>query len=277
MEDKNLMPLEENKIRKIWLEEQWFFSVIDIIDVLTDSAAPSKYWSALKKREPQLSTICRRLKLPSVDGKKYLTDCTDREGVIRLIQSVPSDKAEPFKMWLAKIAIERIDETENPEIGIERLKDIYKAKGYSNEWIERRLKSISIRKELTDEWKKRGVKEGQEYSILTAEIAKATFGLSPNEHSKLKGLEKQNLRDHMTNFELIFTMLGEDATRQLAERNDAQGFNENHDAAQSGGRAAGKALKAFEEDQKLKVVTPENFLHLSKGDDIEELPPPPSQ
>jgi DNA-damage-inducible protein D len=246
------------------------------IVVLTDSTAPSKYWSALKKREPQLSTICRRLKLLSVDNKKYLTDCINREGVLRLIQSVPSEKAEPFKQWLAQIGIERIDETENPELAIDRLKEIYQAKGYSDEWIERRLKSISIRKELTDEWKKRGVKEGQEYAILTAEIAQATFGVIPSEHAKIKGLTKENLRDHMTNFELIFTMLGEDATRQFAEIDDAQGFNENHDAAQTGGKAAGRALKAFEEDKKIKVVSASNFLNLLKNKNEEDGILPPS-
>ncbi len=270
MENNTIIAFDTPQIRKIWQDTEWFFSVIDIIIVLTDSVAPSKYWSALKKREPQLSTICRRLKLLSVDKKKYLTDCTNREGVLRLIQSINSEKAEPFKQWLAQIGIERIDETENPEIAIDRLKEIYQAKGYSEEWIERRLKSISIRKELTDEWKKRGVIEGQEYAILTAEIARATFGVLPNEHAKLKGLTKENLRDHMTNFELIFTMLGEDATRQIADMDDAQGFNENHDAAQSGGRAAGRALKAFEEDKKIKVVSSSNFLNLLNEDNKEE-------
>jgi DNA-damage-inducible protein D len=270
MENNTIITFDTPQIRKIWQDTEWFFSVIDIIIVLTDSVAPSKYWSALKKREPQLSTICRRLKLLSVDKKKYLTDCTNREGVLRLIQSINSEKAEPFKQWLAQIGIERIDETENPEIAIDRLKEIYQAKGYSDEWIERRLKSISIRKELTDEWKKRGVKEGQEYAILTAEIARATFGVLPNEHAKLKGLTKENLRDHMTNFELIFTMLGEDATRQIADMDDAQGFNENHDAAQTGGRAAGRALKAFEEDKKIKVVASSNFLNLLNEENKEE-------
>jgi DNA-damage-inducible protein D len=273
MDNTTMAAFNAPQIRKIWQDTEWFFSVIDVIVVLTNSTAPSKYWSALKKREPQLSTICRRLKLPSADNKKYLTDCINREGVLRLIQSVPSEKAEPFKQWLAQIGIERIDETENPEMAIDRLKEIYQAKGYSDEWIERRLKSISIRKELTDEWKKRGVKEGQEYAILTAEIAQATFGVIPSEHAKIKGLTKENLRDHMTNFELIFTMLGEDATRQFAEIDDAQGFNENHDAAQTGGKAAGRALKAFEEDKKIKVVSASNFLNLLNDKNDEEKDP----
>jgi DNA-damage-inducible protein D len=262
MEDNQILPFNEKNIRKTLENGEWYFSIIDIIAVLTDSPSPTHYWSMLKKREPQLVTICYKFKLVANDGKKRLTDCTIRQGVLRLIQSVPSDKAEPFKTWLAQIGIDRIDETENPELGYERLKEIYKAKGYSDEWIERRLKSISIRKELTDEWQKRGVKEGQEYAILTAEIAKATFGITPSEHAQHKGLAKENLRDHMTNFELIFTMLGEDATRQVAALDDAQGFNENHDAAQAGGKAAGRALKAFEEDNKIKVVSPSNFLNL---------------
>lgn len=272
MTNNDLLPFDEIKIRKIWHEEQWFFSIIDIIEILAESSSPSHYWSMLKKREPQLVTTCYKLKLKAQDGKSRLTDCTHREGVLRIIQSIPSNKAEPFKLWLAKLGIERIDEIENPEISYDRLKETYKAKGYSAEWIERRMKSIGIRKELTDEWQKRGVKEGQEYAILTAEIAKATFGLIPSEHAKLKGLEKENLRDHMTNFELIFTMLGEDATRQIAEIDNAQGFIQNHESAQSGGKAAGRALKAFEEDKKMKVVSSDNFLNLLKDPDNKELP-----
>ena len=274
MTNTDLLPLDDILIRKIWHEKQWFFSIIDIIEILTESSSPTHYWSMLKKREPQLVTSCYKLKLKAQDGKSRLTDCTHREGVLRIVQSVPSEKAEPFKLWLARLGVERIDEVENPEVGFDRLKEIYKAKGYSDEWIERRMKSINIRKELTDEWKKRGVKEGQEYAILTAEIAKATFGLLPSEHAKLKGLERQNLRDHMTNFELIFTMLGEDATRQIAEIDNSQGFIENHESAHSGGKAAGKALKAFEEDRKIKVVTSDNFLNILKN---ENNPPLPSE
>ena len=270
MEDKNLMPFDGGAIRKLWHQEQWFFSVVDIIAVLTDSVNPRNYWTVLKKRDIQLVTICHQLKMLSADGKNYKTDCANTEGVLRILMSVPSPKAEPIKLWLANVGKQFLDETESPEIGFDRLKEIYKSKGYNDEWIERRLKSIGIRKELTDEWKKRGVKEGQEYSILTAEIARATFGLVPSEHSKLKGLQKQNLRDHMTNFELIFTMLGEDATRQITENDNAQGFNENYDAAQTGGKAAGRALKAFEEDKKIKVVSPTNFLNLLDGGDKKE-------
>jgi DNA-damage-inducible protein D len=261
MEGNNKVGIfEENYIRREWYDEQWFFSVVDVINVLTDSKSPRIYWGKLKEREPQLLTICQQLKLVSNDGKRYKTDCANTEGVLRIVMSVPSPKAEPFKLWLAQVGREKLEEYDNPEIGFERLKEIYLAKGYSDEWIESRLKSISVRKELTDEWQGRGVKEGLEYAILTAEIAKATFGLKPSEHAKLKGLEKENLRDHMTTLELIFTMLGEESTRRVAVRDDAQGFNENHEAAQKGGYAAGSALEIYETRSGEKVVSSENFL-----------------
>jgi DNA-damage-inducible protein D len=261
MEDnKQVGIFEENYIRREWHDGQWFFSIVDVIDVLTESKSPRIYWGKLKEREPQLLTICQQLKLTSKDGKKYKTDCANTEGVLRIVMSVPSPKAEPFKLWLAQVGREKLEEYENPEIGFERLKEIYLAKGYSDEWIEGRLKSISVRKELTDEWQGRGVKEGLEYSILTAEIAKATFGLKPSEHAKLKGLEKENLRDHMTTLELIFTMLGEESTRRIAVRDDAQGFNENHEAAQKGGYATGSALERYEKISGESVVSSENFL-----------------
>jgi DNA-damage-inducible protein D len=261
MEDnKKVSIFGENHIRREWHEGQWFFSIVDVIDVLTESKSPRIYWGKLKEREPQLLTICQQLKLASKDGKKYQTDCANTEGVFRIVMSVPSPKAEPFKLWLAQVGREKLEEYENPEIGFERLKELYLAKGYSDEWIERRLKSIGVRKELTDEWQGRGVKEGLEYSILTAEIAKATFGLKPSEHAKLKGLEKENLRDHMTTLELIFTMLGEESTRRIAVRDDAQGFNENHEAAQKGGYATGSALERYETISGEKVVSPDNFL-----------------
>jgi DNA-damage-inducible protein D len=268
--ENSVINFQDKPIRKEWYNGELYFSVIDVVQILTDSPNPSNYWNMVKKREPQLYTICVKLKFLAPDGKMRPTDCANTEGVLRIIMSVPSPKAEPFKLWLANVGKQFLDETESPEIGFDRLKEIYKSKGYNDEWIERRLKSIGIRKELTDEWKKRGVKEGQEYSILTAEIARATFGLAPSEHAKLKGLQKQNLRDHMTNFELIFTMLGEDATRQITENDNAQGFNENYDAAQTGGKAAGRALKAFEEDKKIKVVSPTNFLKLLDGEDKKE-------
>ena len=257
---------QEKQIRRVWHEEEWYFSIVDVIEVLTDSPRPRKYWNALKNKlksegfiEP--SQKLGQLKMKASDGKERLTDAANRHTLLRIIMSIPSPKAEPFKQWLAQVGEERIKEIENPELGMERVREIYRAKGYPNEWIETRLKSIETRKELTDEWKNRNVKEGQEYSILTAEIAKATFGLNPSEHRNLKGLDKQNLRDHMTKLELIFTMLGEEATRRIAVQDDALGFYENHDAAQKGGRAAGGALENFEKLSNQKVVSSDNFLN----------------
>ncbi len=266
MEQNKIILFQEKNIRRVWHEEKWFFSIIDVVGVLSESADPQRYWSVLKSRLKKqegfdVTTICSKLKMIGLDGKNYPTDCANTEGILRLIMSVPSPKAEPFKLWLAQVGQERIQEIENPEIGIQRIRELYKAKGYPDEWIESRLKSINIRKQLTDEWQKRGVKEGQEYSILTAEIAKATFGLTPSEHKNLKGLEKQNLRDHMTNLELIFTMLGEEVTRAYAVDDKAEGFIENHDAARKGGNAAGEARKRLEKVTGKPVVSANNFLN----------------
>ena len=261
-EQNKLMPFEGKEIRKIWHEDQWFFSVIDVIEVLTDSVTPRKYWNTLKTREPQLSSVCGQLKLPASDGKKYKTDCANTEGVLRILMSVPSPKVEPLKLWLAQVGNERLQETENPELAFERAREIYRAKGYPEDWIGYREKSILIRRQLTDEWQKRGIKENAEYSILTAEIAKATFGLTPTEHSNLKGLEKQNLRDHMTNLELIFSALGEESARIITDRNNAQGFTQNRESAIEGGNIAGDARERFELKLKEKVVTAKNYLNL---------------
>jgi DNA-damage-inducible protein D len=269
MENNNLIPFEGQTIRKIEHNGEWYFSVVDIIGVLTDSKDARTYWKVLKNREPQLVTICNQLKLAANDGKQRLTDCANTEGVLRIVMSVPSPKAEPLKLWLAQQGKNAIDEAENPELGFERLTEIYKAKGYNNEWIASRLKSIGIRKELTDEWQKRGVTENKDYSILTAMIAKGTFGLTPSEHKELKGVEKENLRDHMTNLELVFSMLGEELSRQQSINDDAQGFNENHDAAVKGGEMAGKFRKEAE-TKGYKVVSKENFL--PKKEDVKELP-----
>lgn len=274
MENNKIILFQEKEIRRVWHAEEWYFSVIDVIEALTDSVNPRKYWSVLKNREPQLATICSQLKITASDGKKYKSDTANTEGVFRLIMSVPSPKAEPFKQWLAQIGKERLDEMADPELAAQRSIDYYRAKGYSDEWIERRQQSIEARKRLTTEWQKRGVKEGQEYAILTAEIAKATFGLTPSQHAQLKSLEKENLRDHMTPLELIFTALGEEATRLNAISLDAQGFTENQDAALKGGNAAGEARKRFESVQNTQVVSSENYLHLlQKKSETDELLP----
>jgi DNA-damage-inducible protein D len=276
MEQTNLIPFEGKPIRKIWNKEEWWFSVVDAIEILTDSSQPSRYWSDLKKRTQketnQSFAFCERLKLPRPDGKNYPSDCANTEGLLRIIMAVPSHKAEPLRLWLAQVGQERIEEAENPELAFDRAREIYKAKGYPDDWIGYREKSILIRKELTDEWKKRDVSENIEYAILTAEIAKATFGLTPYEHKNLKGLERQNLRDHMTNFELILTALSEEATRHIAVRDDAQGFNENHDAAVKGGNIGGKARRNLEKDLGESVVSNKNFLNL-KDKETDELPP----
>jgi DNA-damage-inducible protein D len=266
MEQANrLILFQEKQIRRIWHNEEWYFSAIDVIEVLSESPNPRNYWNMLKKREPQLYTVCVQLKLAASDGKKYTTDCANTESLFRIIMSVPSPKAEPFKLWLAQVGKERIDEIENPELAAERARDLYKAKGYPDEWIDMRLKSIDVRQQLTSEWKDRGVQEGTEYAILTAEIARATFGVTPTEHKEIKGLKRENLRDHMTNLELIFTMLGEESTRVLAVNEDAQGFVENKAAAKKGGTAAGSARKNYEKKMGIEVVSADNFKKILKG------------
>ncbi len=265
MESHSLIPFEQGiSIRKVKHNNEWYFSIVDIIEVLTESKKPKTYWSMLKKRDNQLVTICELLKMTAADGKKYRTDAANTEGVLRIVMSVPSPKAEPLKLWLAQVGKERIEELADPELAFGRAKEIYKVKGYPDDWIGYREKSIIARKQLTDEWKARGVKEGQEYSILTATIAKGTFGLTPSEHSQLKGLEKENLRDHMTLIELIFTALSEESTRLIAENDDAKGFNENQEAAVKGGNYAGNARLRLEEQIKKPIVSKENFLGLGE-------------
>ncbi len=220
------------QIRRIWHDEQWFFSVVDIIAALTDSPNPRDYWYRMKQREKEssgieLSTLCRQLKLAAADGKTYKTDCVNTEAAFRIIQSIPSPKAEPFKRWLAQVGHERIQEIENPELAQQRMKELYKEKGYPDDWIEKRVRGIAVRDELTGEWQKRGIADQKDFAILTAEISKAAFGLTPTEYKNLKGLERENLRDHMTDLELIFTMLGEAATTEIARNKDAQGFLKN--------------------------------------------------
>ena len=264
----HLVVFQETAIRRTWHNEEWWFSVADVCGVLTDSPDAGAYWRKLKQRlvteGSEVVTFCHGLKLEAPDGKLRVTDCANTEGLFRVIQSIPSPKAEPFKRWLAQVGYERVKEIENPELASARARELYQSKGYPQAWIEKRLRSISIRGELTDEWKVRGVQEGKEYSILTAEIARATFGVTPDAHIRLKGLDKiktgNNLRDHMTDLELIFTMLGEAGTTEIARRKDAQGFVDNRMAAKEGGTIAGDARKALEAKSGKPVVSKENFL-----------------
>jgi prophage antirepressor-like protein len=268
--ENQLTPLEGEKIRKIWHNDEWYFAIIDVIETLTDSLSPKTYWDKLKVREFQPPPFWGRLKLKAKDGKERLTDCANTEGVFRIIMSVPSPKAEPFKLWLASLGKQAIDEAENPELLSERQAELYKAKGYSDEWVKRRMQTIETRKELTDEWKQRGVKENREYAILTATIAKGTFGLTPNEHKDLKGLDRQNLRDHMTPLELIFTALSEELTRGKAVELDAQGFTENYQAAEISGQLTGEFVAKVESTGR-KVVSGANYL-CAKDDEPDTLP-----
>jgi len=253
------------EIRKTIHNNEWWFSIVDVAEALTGSERPRKYWNDLKKKlleegYDQLSEKIGQLKMKSADGKLYETDCANTETMFRIIQSIPSPKAEPFKRWLAKVGYERVQEIEDPELGTKRTRALYKAKGYSDDWIEKRMRGIAIREELTDEWKNRDVKRESEYAILTAEIAKAAFGITPGEHKKLKGLIRENLRDHMTDLELIFSMLGEAATTEITRVDDARGFKQSKRAARKGGEVAGKAREDLEKKTRKKVVSPENYL-----------------
>jgi DNA-damage-inducible protein D len=266
MEEETHIAIFNGKtIRRRLIGDKWFFSVVDIVGVLTDSANPRNYWNMLKIREresseTELYTICVQLKLKSGDGKEYETDCADTESIFRIIQSIPSKKAEPFKRWLAKVGYERVQEIENPELAQERMKKFYELKGYSKDWIDKRLRGIAVRQNLTDEWKNRGLKEELEYAILTDEIAKATFGVSIGEHKKIKRLNKENLRDHMDELELIFGMLGEKVTTEITIHRDTRGFDECAIAAKQGGEVAGNARKEAELKIGKPVVSEENYL-----------------
>ncbi len=252
------------KIRRILYNDEWWFSIVDICGVLTESLDAGAYWRKLKQRlkaeGSEVVTNCHGLKLVAADGKKRQTDCADTEGIFRIIQSIPSPKAEPFKRWLAKVGYEWVQEIEDPELATKRTKALYRAKGYSEAWIEKRMRGIAVRAELTDEWKSRGIKEQPEYAILTTETSKAAFGLTPAEYRELKGLKRENLRDHMTDLELIFSMLGEAATTEIARKQDAQGFPENRTAARKGGRIAGDAREKLEIETDDTVVSSENYL-----------------
>lgn len=270
----NIKLFQSKQIRSVWNEEeqQWYFSVIDVVGALTDSIDPSAYWRKLKQRliseGNETVTNCHRLKMQAADGKMRLTDVANTKDMLRIIQSIPSPKAEPFKQWLAQVGSERIAEIENPELAQKRIRDTYRAKGYSDEWIEQRIRGIAIRDTLTDEWKKRGIKEGKEYAILTAEMSKATFGITPAEYKKLKSLDRptENLRDHMTDLELLFSALGEASTTEIAKTHDAYGMKENSSAAKAGGKIAGDARKALEKKTGRTVISKTNYKELQEKD-----------
>ena len=258
---------QETAIRRTWHNEEWWFAVADVVAVLTDSVNPGDYIKKMRLRDNELSQgwgqIVTPLRIETEGGVQRL-NCANTEGLFRIIQSIPSPRAEPFKRWLAQVGYERVKEIENPELASARARELYQAKGYPQAWIEKRLRSIAVRGELTDEWKERGVQEGKEYSILTAEIARATFGVTPGAHSRLKGLDKvktgNKLRDHMTDLELIFTMLGEAGTTEIARRKDAKGFADNRTAAKEGGIIAGDARRALEAKSGKPVVSKQNYL-----------------
>ena len=272
---------EGNQIRSIWDNEQeeWYFSVVDIVGALTDSKNPRDYWYRVKKRmteeeKSQLSTNCRQLKLESSDGKMYNTDVADMQGIFRIIQSVPSPKAEPFKMWLAEVGKERLDEIVDPELTIERALETYLRKGYSREWINQRLQAIQVRKELTDSWQEHGVKEGLEYAILTNEISKAWSGMTTREYKDYKGLKKQNLRDNMSTTELILNMLAETATKDIANASNPQGLEENKKVAKRGGNVAKVAKETLEQETGKPVITTKNAIDFGRliSDVTKEIP-----
>ena len=273
-EDTNIKLFEDSKIRSVWNEEeqQWYFSVVDVVAVLTDSPTPRQYWGKIKDREfvkLQLSPIWVQLKMKSSDGKFYNTDAANVKALLRIIQSIPSPKAEPFKQWLSQVGYERILEIENPELAQERMKELYEKKGYPKDWIDKRLRGIAIRQNLTDEWKARGITKEKDYAILTAEISKATFGLTPSQYKEVKGLSKknQNLRDHMTDLELIFTMLGERVTTEISQQENPESFDDNKKVARRGGKVAGVARKETEKELGHTIISSQNYLDLNGGKD----------
>ena len=281
MADSKIVVFQDKQIRRVWVDDDWYFSIVDIVGVLTGSPEPRKYWNKVKTREftdLQLSPIWRQLKLPAADGKQYRTDCATTQAMFRIIQSIPSPKAEPFKQWLAQVGYERVQEIENPELAQERMKAVYEAKGYPKDWIDKRLRGIAIRQNLTDEWKERGIREERDFAILTAEIARATFGVTPSEHRAIKRLTKkgQNLRDHMTDLELIFTMLGERVTTEISQQEKPDTFAESKRVARRGGNVAGVARRETERELGHSVVSGQNFLDRNPDGLIEDtigLPP----
>lgn len=264
---KGLIVFQGKQFRRLWYNDEWYYSVIDVIAFLTeqdDFQIARKYWNKLSQRlreeGSEVVTNCHRLKLPAADGKFYETACANTKTLFRIIQSVPSKKAEPLKLWLAQVGYDRVQEIENPELAQKRMKELYKAKGYSEDWIEKRVRGIAIRDDLTDEWKKRGVEEERDFAILTAEISKATFGMTPSEYKQFKGLKKENLRDHMNDLELIFTMLGERVSTEITRKENARGYPRLEDAAKRGGKVAGNARKDTEKELGRPITSRVNYL-----------------
>ena len=261
--DTKIALFKGKQIRKTFYQKEWWFSVVDVCAVLTESVDAGAYWRKLKQRlkeeGSEVVTFCHDLKLLATDGKYYETDCANTEGIFRIIQSVPSPKAEPFKRWLARVGYERVQEIENPELATKRTRTLYKLKGYSDSWIEKRMRGIAIREELTDEWQKRGVARQRDYEILTAEISKATFGVVPSQYKKLKGLKRENLRDHINDLELIFTMLGERATTEIHRDENSQGIPKLKADAKTGGGIAGGARKQLEKRLGRTIISKKNF------------------
>jgi prophage antirepressor-like protein len=273
-DNQKIAVFKEQSIRRIWHNNEWWFSVIDVCAVLTGSVNAGAYWRKLKQRlkkeGSQIVTNCHGLKLKAADGKKYKTDCANTEGLFRIIQSIPSPKAEPFKRWLASVGYERVQEIENPELAQERMKTLYEQKGYPKDWIDKRLRGMAIRQNLTDEWKERGIKQQKDYAILTAEISKATFGLTPGEykkHKKIPAKSKANLRDNMTDLELIFTMLGEKVTTEISQQEKPKTFSKNKQVAARGGKVAGNARKDTEKELGRSIISKENYLSSQLPDD----------
>lgn len=272
-EQQNKLVIFESKaIRRVWHNGEWYFSVVDIVEVLTDSANPTDYLKKIRKRDEELKiymgTNCPQIEMPTNTGKNRKTLAGNTETILRIIQSIPSPKAEPFKRWLAKVGYERIEEIENPELAQERMKQLYEQKGYPKDWIDKRLRGIAIRQNLTDEWKERGIIEQRDYAILTAEISKATFGMTPSEYRKYKNIpqkSKANLRDNMTDFELIFTMLGEKVTTEISKKEKPKDMPENKKVAKRGGAVAGKARKETEKELRRSVISRKNYLPPKKS------------
>ena len=282
MADSKIVVFQDKQIRRAWMNEQWYFSIADVVEFLTDSVDVKQYIKRMRQRDPLLNrnwgTICTPVAMIAADGRRRSVQAADVKGLFRIIQSIPSPKAEPFKQWLAQVGYERVQEIENPELAQERMKAVYEAKGYPKDWIDKRLRGIAIRQNLTDEWKERGIREERDFAILTAEIARATFGVTPSEHRAIKGLTKkgQNLRDHMTDLELIFTMLGERVTTEISQQEKPDTFAESKRVARRGGNVAGVARKETERELGHSFVSGQNFLDKNPDGLIEDtigLPP----